>query len=175
MVQTGKEHRTPEASLVVAGLVSVRVAVSALHQPLLAFALLEQDPLPVVRAMLLSLHDDELLAAKKRYTAVRSAWNAVFLPLRFDQIFFVCAWHAIVGASQAMKQHAGLTIAVASAGPLQRRWLTTRPVWHAGELVAWCVEIALHAQDPRELLVVTLTEQNMLRLVSRDSESNLSD
>ena len=58
-----------------------------------------------------------------------------------------------------------MTFIIASCGPHHTRWLTTRPVLlDNGDLVAWCVEIDMHA--PQFERVVTLSEANMIRLTA---------
>ncbi len=176
MLQTGREqgaYRDRSGIVATTHLLYVRATISELRQPLLAFALLKQDPLPTIREQLLKAQYAEQ-DIRERYQCIRATWNAAFLPLPIEQIFFVCAWHAVHGAPIAIKQSAGLTLTFTSSEHWSRRWLITRPTWHAGELVAWCIEIVPHAQDPRTLLVVTLSAQNMLRLMKCANAPQLS-
>ena len=137
----------------------IRATMSGLLYPLLPFALLKENPIAEVQQYI------KMRNAEMHYSMmVRSAWNKPFNAVSSDAIYFVCAWNSIPEATSRTLKAAGMTFIIASCGPHHMRWLTTRPMLlNNGELVAWCVEIDMHA--PQFERVVTLSEANMIRLV----------
>lgn len=149
--------------------IHIRALMRGLDSAFLPFALLKHDPFVGIRAYIAAHKQKgyaESLTEQERTIAelvhMRNAWNSVFRELRSDQLFFLCAWSSVPGASLNVVRATGLSFMIATPG--LRRWLVTRPVWRRDELVAWCEAID-PAAIPREMPgEVVLSEQNMLRL-----------
>lgn len=142
----------------------VRATVRQLEQPLLPFALLATNPAQEIVPVQLDVSFAARTQAMHQLVRLRKTWNAHFATLRSDQFFFLCAWSSIRSASARVQQLAGLSLGIARTMYPQRRWLVTRPVWRAGELVAWCEEIVLQEEPAEYVPTITLSEGNMLRL-----------
>ena len=135
----------------------IRATISGLLYPLLPFALLQDDPVLEVQQYIRMNNVDVQNGAK-----MRAAWNTLFNSLSLEQIYFVGAWNSVPEASPRLINAAGMTFVIASCGPHHKRWLTTRPMWHNGELVVWSEPINMH--PPQFQRVITLSEANMIRL-----------
>lgn len=142
----------------------VRATVRQLEQPLLPFALLATNPAQELVPVQLEASPTAQMRAMRQLIGLRKMWNAHFVSLRSDQFFFLCAWSSIYTASARVQQLAGLSLGIVRTQYQQRRWLVTRPVWRAGELVAWCEEVALQEEPAEYVPTITLSERNMLRL-----------
>lgn len=137
----------------------IRVTMSGLLYPLLPFALLKENPIAEVQQYIKMRNLDI-----QNSNMMRSVWNKPFNTLSSDAIYFVCAWNSVPEATPRTLKAAGMTFVIASCGLHHTRWLTTRPMLlDDGELVAWCVEIDMHA--PRFERVITLSAENVIRLV----------
>ncbi len=136
----------------------IRATMSGLLLPLLPFALLKENPIAEVQQYIKLRNVDT-----QNGLMMRSTWNKLFNNVSSDQIYFVSAWNSVPEASPRTLKAAGMTFVIASCGPHHKRWLTTRPMLKDGELVAWCIEIDMHASHFEG--VVTLSEANMIRLV----------
>ena len=137
----------------------IRATMSGLLYPLLPFALLKENPIGEVQQYV-KRHNAET----HHSILMRSAWNKPFNMVSSDSIYFVCAWNSVPEATPRTLKAAGMTFIIASCGPHHTRWLTTRPMLRDnGELVAWCVEIDMHASQFER--VITLSEENMIQLV----------
>ncbi len=140
-------------------IIFIRATMSELLYPFLPFALLKENPIVEVQQYI-KMHDVDMQNSKK----MRSVWNNIFNKVSSNSIYFVCSWNSVPEATSRTLKAAGMTFVIASCGPHHTRWLTTRPMLRDnGELVAWCVEIDMHAA-PFER-VITLSEANMIRLV----------
>lgn len=75
------------------------------------------------------------------------------------------------------RSSAGLSLVIATPGLHGRRWLTTRPVWRQGELVAWCEGIDMGESDPEttEMTEIVLSEAHMIRLASTKTEVKMEE
>ena len=158
----GNEGQTGSA---VPRIVHVRALMRGLQEPFLHFALLKSDPLAILRqrpemqAQAVSL---QAVSLEEMYTA----WEELFDDLSLEQIFFVCAWNSIVGASKQVIRSSGLVLSIATPGLMQRRWLTTYPTVHNDELVAWCEAIDMRESQADTIADIVLAEHNMLRLAT---------
>ena len=140
-------------------IIFIRATMSRVLYPLLPFALLKENPLVEVQRYI------EMGSVDTQDSAmIRCAWNKPFNAVSSDSVYFVCAWNSILEATPRTLKAAGMTFVIGSCGPHHKRWLTTRPVLRNDELVAWCVEIDMHAAQFER--VVTLSEENMIRLTS---------
>ena len=135
----------------------IRATVAGLLYPMLPFIVLKEDPLVKVQQYIKTYNVDT-----QNSTLMRAVWNKSFSTISSEAMYFVCAWNAVPEATPQILKAAGMTFVIGSCGPHHTRWLTTRPMERDGELVAWCVEIDMHA-TPFER-VVTLSEANMMRL-----------
>ncbi len=137
----------------------IRATMSGLLYPLLPFALLKENPIAEVQQYV-KTHNSDI----QHNMMMRSAWNKPFNVVSSDSLYFVGAWNSVPEVTPRTLKAAGMTFVIASCGLHHMRWLTTRPVLlDSGELVAWCVEIDMHAAKFER--VVTLSEENMIRLV----------
>ncbi len=140
-------------------IIFIRATMSGILYPLLAFALLKENPLMEVQRYIEMGNVD-----RQNSAMIRCAWNKPFNGVSSDSVYFVCAWNSMPEATPRTLKAAGMTFVIGSCGLHHKRWLTTRPMLLGnGELVAWCVEIDMHA--PQFERVVTLSEENMIRLV----------
>lgn len=171
VTQTEQAEYIEEKEAYAAGprVVYIRALMRGLDSALLPFALLKHDPFVAVRDYLVGheqLKYEGDLAEERRGIAalahMRNAWNNMFRELRSDQIFFLCAWSSLPGASLNVVRASGLSFVIAT--PDVQRWLITRPVWRRNELVAWCESIDTSTLSRNVLPEIVLTEQNMLRL-----------
>ena len=140
-------------------IIFIRATMSGLLYPLLPFVLLKENPLVEVQRYI------EMGSVDTQDSAmIRCAWNKPFNAVSSDSVYFVCAWNSMPEATPRTLKAAGMTFVIGSCGPHHKRWLTTRPMLlDSGELVAWCVEIDMHTSQFER--VVTMSEENMLRLV----------
>lgn len=154
---TGEEM---QEACILPRVIFIRATASTLLYPLLPFAMLKENPVAEVQQYIKVRNADT-----RNSIVMRSAWNKPFNVLSSNQIYFVCAWKSVPETTPRMLKAAGMTFIIASCGPHHTRWLTTRPLLLAnGELVAWCLEIDMHA--PQFERVITLSEANMIRLTS---------
>ncbi len=136
----------------------IRAPVSGMLYHFLPFAVLKENPIEGIQRYIKKHKVDT-----QNSSMMRSIWNTAFHALSSDAIYFVCAMNSIPEATPQMLKAAGMTFVIGSCGPHHKRWLTTRPVERNGELVAWCVEIDMHASQFER--VITLSATNMIRLV----------
>ncbi len=145
-------------------LVYIKATVEGLKEPIVEFALLHSDPIVEFQRALATYEEamggDEPLSV----ITVLDAWNRQLEDVSPAQKFFVWAWSSVRSASPAVVRKAGLLCAITTPGQQQRRWFTTWPIWRKGELVAWCQSIDLKAVGPRQVTIVTVSEQRMLHL-----------
>lgn len=140
----------------------IRATATELLYPFVSFALLKEDPLPDVQRFIDHRSEHSIISS---HALIRSAWNHSFRQLSIDQLYFVNAWNSVPEATPRMLRAEGLTFVIMSCSNSHKRWLTSRPMsLHSGELVAWCVEIDMHATPFQSL--VTLSNANMLKLTS---------
>ena len=141
-------------------IIFIRATMSGILYQLLPFALLKENPLVEVQQYIKEMGN----VNTQDGAMLRCAWNKPFNDVSSDAIYFVSAWNSVPEATPRIVKAAGMTFVIGSCGPHHRRWLTTRPmVLDSGELVAWCIEIDMHAVQFER--VVTLSEENMIRLV----------
>ena len=139
-------------------IIFIRATMTGLLYPFLPFALLKENPIMEVQQYIKMHHVD-----MQNSMMMRSVWNKLFNKVSSDSIYFVCAWNSVPEATSRTLKAAGMTFVIASCGPHHTRWLTTRPMLlDNGDLVAWCVEIDMHAAQFER--VVTLSEANMIKL-----------
>lgn len=146
----------------------IQATAAKLDYPLIPFAVLKHDPIAAVRCYLeeqLSLNGGKEIDEELLY----DAWNSLFAELLPDQQFFLYAWSSVPEVSSAILQTMGLVFTIATPGPLHTRWLTTRPIWHEGELAIWCVPVDMHHVKREWVERVLLSEDNMLHFASADS------
>lgn len=146
----------------------IRTLIKGLDQPFVPFTLLKNDPSVSLGLYQQQRYEQLLKTSAIERISERAAWNSLFHELRLDQLFFVCAWSSVPNASLNVIRTAGFSLLMTSAGPQQRRWLVTRPVWRRGELVAWCEIIDTAELAGDQVKEIILSERNMLRLVTTD-------
>jgi hypothetical protein len=155
-----------EQAVQAARAIHIRAAVRGLDDALLPFAVFKSNPIPDFRRYLAEgvrpLHIPG--QQEPRTALVRYAWNRLFAGLRLDQVFFLCAWSSMPGASLRVVATSGLSFAISSPGERGRRWLTTRPVWRQGELVVWCEPLEIGSSEPGRFQELILSEGRMMRL-----------
>ncbi len=140
-------------------IIFIRATMSRILYPLLPFTLLKENPLAEMQQYIEEMSNVDI----SNNVMMRCAWNKPFNDVSSDSIYFVCAWNSMPEATPRTLKAAGMTFVIGSCGPHHKRWLTTRPMLlDNGELVAWCVEIDMHAAQFER--VVTLSEENMIRL-----------
>lgn len=157
-----------EAQLSLSGyarIISIRATVSGLEYPMLPFAVLKDDPRPQFQQWTES-YLREIEEQEHAFKAVCEAWNRPFVSLKPEQLFFVCAWHSVPEAPALIVQSSELLFGIATPGPHNKRWCTTRAVTRQGELVAWCCEVDMSEEACKQIAGVVFAEGNMLRLAS---------
>jgi hypothetical protein len=97
------------------------------------------------------------------------AWNSLFTELKPEQNFFLYSWAAVPGVSSAILRAMGLAFVIATPGPYHTRWLTTRPVWYQGDVVAWCVPVNMCPVEQVQVERILFAEKSMLRFTSPDT------
>ena len=149
-------------------IVYIRADIARLASPLIPFAVFKDNPL-------LNFHAAR--EARRPYTqlenageVVESLWHQPFMTLTEAQRYFLVAWSAVPRLAPSVASQAELAFGIATPGPYYKRWLTTRAVGFQGEPVAWCVEIDMLGEQ-EEVLEITLTEENMQRLLPAQSLS----
>jgi hypothetical protein len=161
-----------EAQVLASGyarIASIRATVSGLEYPMIPFAVLKDDPRPDFQEWV-ETYLPEMEEREKAVRAACEAWNRPFVLLEPEQLFFVCAWSSVPAAPALVVQFSELILGIATPGPHQKRWCTTRAVIRQGELVAWCCEIDMSEVSKEaceRLAEVVFSEGNMLRLVER--------
>ena len=139
-------------------IIFIRATVSGLLYHFLPFAVLKENPIESMQQ-----HIKQYKVDTQNSLMMRCVWNKAFHALSSEAIYFVCAMNSVPEATPQMLNAAGMTFVIGSCGPHHKRWLTTRPMERNGELVAWCVEIDMHASQFER--VVTLSTTNMIRLM----------
>ncbi|HLI08708.1 MAG TPA: hypothetical protein VKV40_19245 [Ktedonobacteraceae bacterium] len=149
-----------------ARIVSIRATVSALEYPMLPFAILKGDPRLDFQQWV-EIYLPEVEGQESALRALCEAWNRPFVLLDPEQLFFVCAWSSVPQAPALVVQTSELIFGIATSGPYQKRWCTTRAVTRQGELVAWCCEIDMGEEACKQMARVVFSEENMIRLAER--------
>lgn len=162
------------AALRLPKIVHLRATVSGLEDAMIPFAVLKSDPM-VDFERYVEEHRHRFEESGDVVGMMREAWNRAFAALGKEQVFFVYAWGAVPGASVKMRDRAGLSVAIATPGPLYRRWVTSFAVEREGELVVWCVEVDMREGRRDGMVEVVFGEENMIRLLNVSvSDSTLS-
>jgi len=162
------------ASLHLPKIVHLRATASGLKDAMIPFAVLKSDPVADFERYI-EENRQRLEESGDVVGAIREAWDRPFAALRKEQVFFVCAWGAVPGASLKMRDRVGLAIAIATPGPSGRRWVTSFAVEREGELVAWCVEVDMREGRRDGVVEIVFGEENMIQLLNVSvSDSTLS-
>lgn len=149
-----------------ARIASIRATVAGLEYPMLPFAVLKDDPRPQFQQWM-ETYLPEIEEQENAFKAFCEAWNRPFVSLKPEQLFFVCAWSSVPVASALVVQSSELLFGIATPGPQQKRWCTTRAVTRQGEPVTWCCEIDMSEEAGKQVARVVFSEENMLRLMER--------
>ncbi len=157
-----------EAQLSLSGysrIAAIRATAGGLEYPMVSFAMLKDDPRPQFQQWM-ETYLPEIEGRENASKAICEVWNKPFVSLKPEQLFFICAWNSVPVAPALVVQSSELLFGIATPGPHQKRWCTTRAVTRQGELVAWCCEIDMSEEARKQVAEVVLSEENMLRLVS---------
>lgn len=166
MVQTIQNTGSSQSETWVPRIVQIRTTITMLDTPQIPFALLKEDPLPAVEQYIENYLQSSTIQPDVQQIAME-AWNKPFAELTRNENFFIYAWSAVQDVTPKVAQQAKLSIGIASPGPLNKRWFTTRAVHRLQALVAWCVEIDMSSATKRDMLSeIVLSEANMICLLS---------
>jgi len=175
MVQSIQNPASPQADTWIPQIIQLRTTITGLASPLLPFALLKQNPLPIVQRYLEALPQSSLMQTDI-HTIAMEAWNQPFISLSAEQNFFLYAWSAVPGISPKIVQRAALSLGIATPGPAHTRWFTTRPVVRQQALVAWCIEIDFGAAASGGTMPeIVLSAENMLCLLPTNTSTQTHD
>ena len=167
MVQTIQNPGSSQSETWLPRIIQIRTTITMLDAPQIPFALLKEDPIPVVEQYIETYVQSSTMQPDVQQIAME-AWNQPFAELTRNENFFVYAWSAVQDVIPKVAQQAKLSIGIASPGPLYKRWLTTRAVHRQQALVAWCIEIDMSRATKRDLLSeIVLSEENMICLLAK--------
>ena len=167
MVQTLQSPGSSQSETWIPRIVQIRTTITMLDTPQIPFALLKEEPLPIVEHYIETYLQTSTVQTDVQQIAME-AWNQPFAELMRNENFFIYAWSAVQNVTPKVAEQAKLSIGIASPGPLYKRWFTTRAVLRQQALVAWCVEIDMSGATKRDLLSeIVLSEENMICLLAR--------
>ena len=167
MVQAIQNPASPQSEAWLPRIIQVRTTITLLDTPLIPFAILKNDPIPVVEHYI-ETYVQSLTTQPDVQQIAMEAWNKPFTELSRNENFFIYAWSAVQDVTPKVAQQAKLSMGIASPGALYKRWLTTRPVFRQQELVAWCVEIDVREEAKRgQIPEIVLSEENMIYLLAK--------
>jgi hypothetical protein len=144
-------------------IVHIRATITGLAPPLIPFAMLKHNPLLEFERSAREISSDHIEEQASAKIALQEAWNKPFAPLEPHQLFFLCAWSSVPGASPKVKNASCLTFAIATPGDDYKRWLTTYAIMRKHELVAWCEEVDMRGVQEK-MVEIVLSEEGMIRL-----------
>lgn len=167
MVQTIQSPGSSQEETWLPHIIQVRATITMLDTPQIPFALLKENPIPVVEQYIEIYLQSPTLQLDVQQIAME-AWNQPFAELSHNENFFIYAWSASSSVSPKMTRLAHLSVGIATPGPLYKRWFTTRAVLRKQALVAWCVEIDLREEaKPGKIPAIVLSEANMICLLAK--------
>lgn len=167
MVQTMQRLASSQSETWLPRIIQVRTTITLLDTPLIPFAILKNDPIPVVEHYIETYVQSSIAQSDVQQIAI-DAWNKPFAELSRNENFFIYAWSAVQDVAPKVAQQAKLSMGIASPGPSYKRWFTTRAVLRQQELVAWCVEIDMRkAANGGMMSEIVLSEENMIYLQSK--------
>jgi len=167
MVQTIQNSASSQPEAWLPRIILVRTTITLLDTPLIPFALLKEDPIPIVEHYIETYVQSSTVQPDVQQIAIE-AWNQPFAELSRNENFFIFAWSAVQNVTPKVAHLAKLSMGIASPGPLYKRWLTTRPVFRQQELVAWCIAIDVREEAKRgKIPEIVLCEENMICLLPK--------
>nr|HET6901113.1 hypothetical protein [Ktedonobacteraceae bacterium] len=167
MVQTMQRLASSQSETWLPRIIQVRTTITMLDSPLIPFAILKNDPIPVVEHYIETYVQSSIAQSDVQQIAI-DAWNKPFAELSRNENFFIYAWSAVQDVTPKVAHQAKLSMGIASPGPSYKRWFTTRAVLRQQELVAWCVEIDMRkAANGGMMSEIVLSEENMIYLQSK--------
>jgi len=167
MVQTIQNPASSQPEIWLPRIIQVRTTIMMLDTPQIPFALLKEDPIPVVEQYI-ETYVQSSVTLPDMQKIVIDAWNKPFAALTCDQNFFIYAWSAEQSASLKVARQAMLSVGIATPGPSYKRWFITRPILRQQALVAWCIEIDMgKASNGRMMPEIVLSEENMICLLPK--------
>ncbi len=169
MVQTIQNPASSQPEAWLPRIIQVRTTITMLDTPLIPFAILKEDPIPVVEHYIETYVQSPIVQPDIQKIAM-NAWNQPFTELSRNENFFIYAWSAVQDVAPKVAHQAKLSIGIASPGPSYKRWFTTRAVLRQQALIAWCIEIDVSVgskANGRMISEIVLSEENMICLLAK--------